>query len=362
MGSNHQGQMVRITEELVRKSAEHNEGMISTLIELSLHQRNLDKIEHLDKWCKRLQILYLQGNIIPRLENLSRLRELVYLNVCLNNIKKIENLEGCEALEKLDLTCNFIADPLEMANLAPNTRLKELYVLGNPMTDVEGWREFTVASLPQLESIDGTAITRAERIKANQLLPEIRNRLLEEKAARGEESEESSSDEEDEDEDEDEEEEPAQPPQRGNFPSGVKSGSVSDHWAAQREKFYNKQYKFVRNADEEPSAGDIACVQVDLAEFQPVIAANNARTMACVMEGPLAAAPVVNMAGARFTAVLRCAMENRAVELLMGEWVGVFERVRKCWSLYSLKPKEQAEREANQTNRPKKIPKDQRSK
>ena len=48
------------------------------------------------------------------MENLSKLKELEYLNLALNNISKIEGIEGCESLKKLDLTCNFIdVDDLE---------------------------------------------------------------------------------------------------------------------------------------------------------------------------------------------------------------------------------------------------------
>lgn len=55
--------MVFITEELVRKRAEHNELEIGSLEELSLHQFDIEKIEHIDKWCKQLKILYLHVNI-----------------------------------------------------------------------------------------------------------------------------------------------------------------------------------------------------------------------------------------------------------------------------------------------------------
>ncbi len=36
------------------------------------------------------------------------MKELDYLNMALNNISKIENIEGCESLRKLDFTVNFI--------------------------------------------------------------------------------------------------------------------------------------------------------------------------------------------------------------------------------------------------------------
>ena len=56
--------MVFITEDLVRKRAEHNELEIGSLEELSLHQFDIEKIEHIDKWCKQLKILYLHVSFI----------------------------------------------------------------------------------------------------------------------------------------------------------------------------------------------------------------------------------------------------------------------------------------------------------
>ena len=89
--------MVRITEELVRSRAEHNECCLATLEacfplqirllsvacmlsvarctpraarcmrnaacctqEVSLHQQNIERFERLDKLCRNIQILYLQ--------------------------------------------------------------------------------------------------------------------------------------------------------------------------------------------------------------------------------------------------------------------------------------------------------------
>lgn len=56
-----------VTEELIRKRSEHNEGEISTLEELSLHQENIDKIECIQNWCRDLKILLLQSNLISKL-------------------------------------------------------------------------------------------------------------------------------------------------------------------------------------------------------------------------------------------------------------------------------------------------------
>jgi protein TilB len=61
-------------------------------------------------------------------ENLGKLKRLEYLNLALNNIRLIENLEGCESLRKLDLTVNFIEDVRCVESLKGNADLRELYV------------------------------------------------------------------------------------------------------------------------------------------------------------------------------------------------------------------------------------------
>ncbi|KAE8879778.1 hypothetical protein PF003_g36210 [Phytophthora fragariae] len=166
--------MPRITVELLRKRAEHNEGIISSLEEISLHQEELEKIEVIGTLCRKLRILYLQNNIIDKMEDLTHMKELRYLNVALNNIRKIEGLQSCEFLNKLDLTVNFVDfDTLEESidHLKPLRHLRELYMLGNPCQAnwETGFREFVVASLPQLENLDGKEIHRSDRIKALQV-------------------------------------------------------------------------------------------------------------------------------------------------------------------------------------------------
>lgn len=42
---------MRITAELLRKKSEHNEGMLSNLEEIALHQLEIEKIENFDLLC-----------------------------------------------------------------------------------------------------------------------------------------------------------------------------------------------------------------------------------------------------------------------------------------------------------------------
>uniref|UniRef100_A0A8C5TW81 Leucine-rich repeat-containing protein 6 n=1 Tax=Malurus cyaneus samueli TaxID=2593467 RepID=A0A8C5TW81_9PASS len=172
-----------ITEDLVRRRAEHNNCEIFSLEEISLHQQEIEKLEHLDKWCRDLKILYLQNNLIPKIENVGKLKKLEYLNVALNNIERIENLEGCEELKKLDLTANFIGELSSIESLKCNIHLKELFLMGNPCTEFEGYRQFVVATLHQLKYLDSKEIERSERIKALQNYPEVKWKIREQEQA-----------------------------------------------------------------------------------------------------------------------------------------------------------------------------------
>jgi len=154
---------------MLRKKAEHNEGMLSTLEEISLHQLDIGKIENLDVYCRHLKILYLQSNLIGKIEGVSKLKELEYLNLAVNNIRKIEGVKGCESLAKLDLTLNFIdvEDLAEsMSNLEYNDELRELYLIGNPCLDWPRCKEYIYARLPQLRRLDAEEVTKSMKIAA----------------------------------------------------------------------------------------------------------------------------------------------------------------------------------------------------
>lgn len=170
--------MPAITRELLRKRAEHNEGILTTLEEVSLHQEELEGInEVLGLTCRRIRILYLQNNLIGKMENLQHLKDLGYLNLALNNITKIEGLHNCEFLHKLDLTVNFIdVDTLEesITHLQSRSALVDLYMVGNPcQSKWPGFASFVIGKLPQLRTLDGQEITRTMQILANQSLPKL---------------------------------------------------------------------------------------------------------------------------------------------------------------------------------------------
>eukprot|EP01083_Nonionella_stella_P108988 317332_1 len=172
--------MVQITKELLKKRAEHNDGILSSLEEITLHQYNIEKIELVQNHCKHLKILYLQNNLIEKIENLYKLKQLQYLNLALNNITKIEGLHTCESLTKLDLTLNFIDIPHfeeSISNLKQNIFLSELHLTGNPCTDFKDYRLFVIYWLPHLRKLDSIEVKKSEIIKAKQSYPSIVQRL-----------------------------------------------------------------------------------------------------------------------------------------------------------------------------------------
>ena len=173
-----------ITRALLRKRSEHNEGIISTLEEIALHQEELEGInEVLGSTCRKIKILYLQNNLIPKMEHLYHLKELNYLNLALNNITKIEGLQNCEFLNKLDLTVNFVdVDELEesMDHLGTRLHLRDLYMLGNPaQVNWAYFEDYVIAKLQNcvLETLDGKEITKSMRIRAIQNLPKMEVRF-----------------------------------------------------------------------------------------------------------------------------------------------------------------------------------------
>ncbi|KAJ8878015.1 hypothetical protein PR048_022478 [Dryococelus australis] len=117
-----------VSEMLVRRRSEHNDGEIGSLEELSLAQERLGKIEHLQNWCSGLRILLLQDNLIPAIENVGRLKRLEYLNLALNCVERVDGLQGCESLCKLDLTLNFVGELSSVATLRHNLALRCLSV------------------------------------------------------------------------------------------------------------------------------------------------------------------------------------------------------------------------------------------
>lgn len=150
--------------------------------ELSLHQEDIERIEHLQNWCRELKILLLQSNLISKIENLHKLKRLEYLNLALNNIERVENLEKLESLNKLDLTLNFIGELTSIESLKDNYNLRSLILTGNPCCDYPNYREYVIATLPQLENLDCQEITLTQKLQAKPQLRKYRAVIIQKQA------------------------------------------------------------------------------------------------------------------------------------------------------------------------------------
>src|SRR5947209_6907063 len=69
-------------------------------------------------------------------------QELEHLNLAVNNITRVQNLQGCESLARLDLTLNFLpaAALPTLASLRGLAHLRDLTLTGNPCTAWPGYR------------------------------------------------------------------------------------------------------------------------------------------------------------------------------------------------------------------------------
>jgi protein TilB len=108
------------------------------------------------------------------------LKELEYLNMAVNSISKIENLEKCESLKKLDLTMNFvdIEDLKESCDcLSKVDSLREIYLTGNPCEKFKYCKQYVIGRCPQLIIYNGDEIKKSERIKAKEMMPIMEKEL-----------------------------------------------------------------------------------------------------------------------------------------------------------------------------------------
>ncbi|KAH7821942.1 putative Leucine-rich repeat containing protein [Monocercomonoides exilis] len=119
----------------------------------------------------------MQNNLIPKIENLHKLKNLEYLNLALNLITRVENLERCESLQKLDLTCNFVVELTSVESLSQNPRFSILYLTGNPCTEYTNYRAFVISVIPQLRELDGEEVSVTERLRAQQDKAQLREEI-----------------------------------------------------------------------------------------------------------------------------------------------------------------------------------------
>ncbi|XP_022080173.1 leucine-rich repeat-containing protein 46-like [Acanthaster planci] len=135
---------------------------ISKLTHLRLDRENVGEIDDLEMMGP-VTNLYLQQNRIEKIKNLESLQSLCFLTLAGNQIEKVENLTDLPGLKLLDLSSNQIQE--FDTNELPKT-LMILTMEGNPCCKMADYRRKLLLALPNLQQLDGDAVTRQERLEA----------------------------------------------------------------------------------------------------------------------------------------------------------------------------------------------------
>ncbi|CAF1084856.1 unnamed protein product [Brachionus calyciflorus] len=107
--------MDRNIKENELKDTENNDDKIESkakklleLTQIHLDRENIDEIDNLVEYLGDIRNLYLQNNLIRKIENLEFFKNLKFLVLSHNKIEKIENLKQLNSLKLIDLSHNLI--------------------------------------------------------------------------------------------------------------------------------------------------------------------------------------------------------------------------------------------------------------
>lgn len=100
-------------DDLISDAEDKIESKAKKLLKLThihLDRENIDEIDNLVEYLGDIRNLYLQNNLISRIENLDFFTNLKFLVLSHNRIEKIENLKMLINLKLIDLSHNLIED------------------------------------------------------------------------------------------------------------------------------------------------------------------------------------------------------------------------------------------------------------
>lgn len=110
--------------------------------------------------------LNLWGNEIDDVKLLRQMPNVEVLSLSLNKISSLKEFANCPKLQELYLRRNNIMDISEVRYLAPLQNLKILWLLDNPCSEIENYREIVIKLLPNLIKLDNMQISPEERLLA----------------------------------------------------------------------------------------------------------------------------------------------------------------------------------------------------
>jgi Leucine-rich repeat (LRR) protein len=140
---------------------------LTCLTELYLNNNKIESLHHLD-FLPQLQILDLRANRIESVTGLQNNQNLQRLSLSCNRLTNISLLPHLEKLTFLGLFGNSLhdADEVETALKTHCPNLEVLLVSNNPFVHkATNYRISLVTSLPKLNWLDWTYVTRQERFR-----------------------------------------------------------------------------------------------------------------------------------------------------------------------------------------------------
>lgn len=114
------------------------------------------------------------------LKDISEIKNLPNLETCALSVNEIDSFEPfshCKHLQELFLRKNKIAEFQQLKYLMELPNLKVLWLSDNPITNLDDYRLFTIALLPNLTKLDQVDITEEERQAARQKFPDPVSKL-----------------------------------------------------------------------------------------------------------------------------------------------------------------------------------------
>lgn len=129
---------------------------------IRLDRENIGEIDNLELLGERVTNLYLQVNLIEKIENLECLKNLTFLTLADNRIRKAENLTCLPKLHFLDLSHNCIT----LHNFDIDEFPQSLIILnlkGNPCCNHPDHRGRMIQELVNLKQLDEVEISATEK-------------------------------------------------------------------------------------------------------------------------------------------------------------------------------------------------------
>lgn len=130
--------------------------LTSELVLLRSKCDNLFSVKNLNLW----------GNEIDDVKLLRQMPNVEVLSLSLNKISNLKEFASCPKLQELYLRRNNVTDISEVRYLSHLQNLKILWLLDNPCSEIENYRDIVIKLLPNLTKLDNTQITSEERSNA----------------------------------------------------------------------------------------------------------------------------------------------------------------------------------------------------